>query len=62
MQPHTWHGPPEGFALWNIARRVQGGKFGEFIELWMEQPREVREKLSYSGALRSSVGDPVHYV
>ena len=37
-------------------------KFGEFIDFWMEQPRAVRKELSYSGALRSSVGDPVHYV
>ena len=28
----------------------------------MEQPRAVRKELSYSGALRSSLGDPVHYV
>ena len=44
-----------------IARSVNH-KFGELIDCWMEQPREVRKNFSYSGALRSNDDDPVHYV
>ena len=55
--------PPEGKVLLHIVMNTKRDKFGEFIDLWMDKlSRELRKRLSYSGALRSGSGDPVHYI
>jgi hypothetical protein len=53
--------PPEALALLNIASMAIHRKFEDFFDRWMDQSAPVRKFLSYSGALRSAHGDPVHY-
>ena len=56
-------GPPlaEALALLTIATMADHRVFEDFFDCWMQQGARSRKDLSYSGALRSQKGDPVHY-
>ena len=53
--------PEEAQQLMELAARFDSKLFGELVTRWMTLPQSMRKSLSYSGAVRSRVGDPCHY-
>ena len=62
QMPHFEENIPVS-ACWlaEVTARMDTFKFGEFVCEWMQLSAKTRKTLSYSGAVMSCEGDPVHY-
>ena len=53
--------PVEALQLQDVLTKMDKTKFLDFVCEWMGMAGSIRKELSYSGAILSRQGDPVHY-